>query len=520
MINSFQINSNKFTVPDRIRKIRLAQLFWLVIILNLAGLFSMLMVRDGPNPAYIAWIIYLTGAALIVYQPRIGLYLILFFSLIGDNVMLPWYPFNKGFSSYESLFYLSRLLIFSPLEIYILLTIASWLLRGLMLRNFKIKTGGLFKIAVVFLCFVTAGLIYGLATRGNFNIALWQVRPLFYMVMMIFLASNLLENRAQISNLMWWAMLGLFIKAIVGNINYFIVLMGSLNVASMTEHATPIQLNTIFIFAIAVWLYKSSWPKKLFLPLMIPIVLITWLASQRRAAMIALIIGLALFAIIMFREHRRLFWLIIPPIVCLFAIYVLAFWNSSSTQALPAQAIKSVISPGSVSARDRSSDIYRYIENFDLWFTMRQKPFTGIGFGQPFYLPIPLPDISWFVWWQYYPHNSIIWIWLTTGVGGFMTMLVLLGSAIIKGLKVFLDLPSSELKAVALTATLYIVMHFIFAYVDISWDIQSMLYIGTMIGLIDCLESVAATPLEIKYSRYQWQSTSRPAAELVPLSEE
>jgi hypothetical protein len=45
-----------------------------------------------------------------------------------------------------------------------------------------------------------------------------------------------------------------------------------------------------------------------------------------------------------------------------------------------------------------------------------------------------------------------------------------------------------NLRALALTAVLYIVMHFIYAYVDISWDAQSMLYVGAMAGVIASLE--------------------------------
>ena len=67
------------------------------------------------------------------------------------------------------------------------------------------------------------------------------------------------------------------------------------------------------------------------------------------------------------------------------------------------------------------------IENNNLEFTIHQKPLTGVGFGNKFFVIIPMADISFFTWWQYFPHNSVIWIWLKTGVGGFIAMFYFLG---------------------------------------------------------------------------------------------
>jgi hypothetical protein len=474
--------------------------------IGITGLLSLIMIRQGPNLAYLAWIIFLIGAALILIQPRYGVYLILFFSLIGDSVLMPWYPFNKGFSSIESIFYLSRGVIFSPLEVYILLTFSTWLVRDLMLRKLKFRTGSLFWPAIIFLGFVIAGLIYGLFSGGNYNIALWQVRPMFYMVAMIVFISNLLEKREHVSNLIWFAMLGLFLKAVAGNVIYFRVFNGTVtNSESFMEHAAAVQMNTIFIFVLAIWLFRGSWTKRLLLPLMIPVVILTYIAAQRRAAMLSLIIALAVLVLFLYKEKRRLFWLIVPPLACLSIIYVVAFWNSSSSLSLPAQAIKSAIAPSKLSVRDQSSDIYRVLENYNLQFTIHQKPITGIGFGQPFYVIVPLPNISWFVNWQYYPHNSIIWIWITTGLGGFLSMLFLVGLAIISGIRIIKQMPAGDMKAIALTATFYIVMHFFFAYVDISWDVESMTYIGAMMGLIGSLEMIVARPIELPKARWHWQ---------------
>ena len=71
--------------------------------------------------------------------------------------------------------------------------------------------------------------------------------------------------------------------------------------------------------------------------------------------------------------------------------------------------------------------MYRTVENLDINATINAKPLTGLGFGQKFYRPFPLPDISFFLFYEYIPHNSILWIWIKTGVGGFVAMLFLFG---------------------------------------------------------------------------------------------
>jgi hypothetical protein len=48
-------------------------------------------------------------------------------------------------------------------------------------------------------------------------------------------------------------------------------------------------------------------------------------------------------------------------------------------------------------------------------------------------------------------------------------------------------------------------MHFIFAYVDMSWETNSMVLVGTMMGLLNCLELVAAAPIALPARRWPWQ---------------
>ena len=77
---------------------------------------------------------------------------------------------------------------------------------------------------------------------------------------------------------------------------------------------------------------------------------------------------------------------------------------------------------------------------------------------------------------------------MQSGVFGFMTMLYMVSIGLMKSARIAWKLPSSEIKVFAIVGATYLFMHFIYAYVDISWTSQSMLYVGTVLGLIAVFE--------------------------------
>lgn len=507
MQDTFPIQLDRLTANAQARRNSTVLWSWLVFLTGITGLVGLLMARGGANPSSIAWLCYFAGAIAILYRPRLGVYLIIGFALVGDNVLLPWYPFNKNFSSYESILFVSKSLIFSPLETYIVLTYVSWLGRAGMQRKIEWYAGPLFWSMLIFTGFITFGLVYGLSRGGSVNIALWETRSIYYIPAMFVLTTNLVHKRSDVNALLWTIAIALFALSVSGV--WFVATELNFNfklVESIAEHGFSIRANTFFILLIAAWLFRDTSVKRIVLPLMSPLVLISYFANQRRAGYITIAIALLIVAIVLYRENRRAFWLIVP-IVCVCAVvYLAAFWNASGGLGAPARAIKSVIVKDAGNARDNASNVYRVIEDANIMFTIKTAPLTGIGFGKPFYIVYPMPDISFFIWWQYITHNSIMWMWMQAGVGGFISMLFLIGSTIINGLRVLWRMPSDNMSVAALTAVLYVVMHFIYAYVDMSWDIQSMAYIGVMIGLINCLEHLVSRQEPQPTKRWPWQS--------------
>ncbi len=468
------------------------------------------MLRGGPTPNLIAWLLFMIGAAAILYEPRYGVYLTLSLGLMGDSTLSPWFPFVNNLSSAQSILYLNDSMIISPLEVYFGLMLIAWIGRGVVRRKFSFFTGPIFWPAMVFAAFILFGFVYGVGTGGDFRIAIWEGRYIFYIPIMLVLVSNLITKREHVSNLVWSLVIALFIEGLSGVYHYVVKLNGDLSqVESITEHAAAIHMNTIFVLILALWLYKGSLIKRLALPIMMPAIVFTYIATQRRAAFLTLAIALAMMFVILLIENRQLFWFVVPPLAVIGILYIGVFWNASGALGLPVQAVKAVLVPSQASAKDLSSDLYRVLENINTSFTIHASPLTGVGFGQKFYMIVALPDISFFEFWEYITHNSILWIWMKAGVGGFFSMLFLIGSAIMVGGQVLLRMPGGDLSAIALTMVLYVVMHFLYGYVDMSWDPQSMLFVGTALGVLNCLDSIAAQPLAIQPIRWPWQVSTR-----------
>ncbi|WP_298819655.1 O-antigen ligase family protein [Chloroflexus sp.] len=489
--------------------------WWLLFlaVCALTGAVMLLLRRQMAPESVLSFLIF--GGVLVAtaIQPRFGLYAILGLTLFGDRSLHPWYPFTKNLSSPESIMYMSDSFSFSPQELTIVWTLVVWFVRVAAERRLsRIHFGPLFWPATIFLLFNAIGLAYGLANGGNRVIALWEVRAIFYLPLMLLLAGNLIETRSQLNTLFWVATVALFAKGVAGVWYVHDVLKWDLaGVERIAEHAMSIHFNFFFVLLIAAWLYRDSAARRFSLILMAPFVLFSLIANFRRAGFLTLGIAIGLIVLLLYLENRRLFFLIAPTSAAAFVAYLVVFWNNQGPLGILARAVRSVI--GQPSARDAASNIYRDLENINIMFTIRSAPLTGIGFGNKFYMVVPMPDISFFEWWEYITHNSIMWVWMKIGVIGFFAFILLLALTMLYGARMVRLMPHGQLRVFALTATLYIFTHFVYAYVDMSWEGGSMVFVGTMMGVINALPQIAAgeEPLVYRWRVFQAQRDNQPS---------
>ncbi|WP_322813906.1 O-antigen ligase family protein [Chloroflexus sp.] len=487
--------------PDVMTVARRNERRWWILFLVvcvLTGVIVVLLRRRMSPESVLSFLIF--GSVLIAtaIQPRFGVYAILGLTLFGDRSLHPWYPFTKNLSSRESIMFVSDSFSFSPQELTLIWTLVVWLVRAATERRLRIHFGPLFWPAAIFLVFNAIGLVYGLANGGNRVIALWEVRSIFYLPLMLLLAGNLIETRAHLNTLFWVATIALFAKGVAGVWYVHDVLKWDLEgVERIAEHAMSIHFNFFFVLLVAAWLYRDSATRRFSMTLMAPFVLFSLIANFRRAGFLTLGMALGLIVLLLYIENRRLFFIIAPTGAVSLLAYLIVFWNNQGPIGILARAVRSVI--GQPSARDAASNVYRDLENINIMFNIRMSPLTGIGFGNKFHIIVPLPDISVFEWWEYITHNSIMWVWMKIGVIGFYGLILLLALTMLYGARMVRLMPYGQLRVFALTATLYIFTHFVYAYVDMSWENGSMVFVGTMMGVINALPQIAAEkPLPVR----------------------
>lgn len=443
-------------------------------------------VGTAPHPFSLAFLLLVLSGCAVLVRPEIGVYLIVVLTMVGDSVVAPWYPFAKNLSSRESILFIADPLTISPLEVLVGATAVSWLTRTqLQATRLRVRGGKMFVPLAIFTIFVVGGFANGIRRGGDLRVAIFEARSLFMILAVYLLIVNVLENRTQYIRLFVAALVGILIQSLIaltffGNLETEI--RGDLD--SLTEHGASVHIAVIFILTLALFLYPKCSPglRAMAVTFMIP-ALVVFALSQRRSGFNALGLGIIMFLGILFVVRRRAFWWFAPTVLVLGTGYVLAFWNTSGPLGFGAQAVKSFIAPEQLDAVDRSSDLYREIEAIDIWFTIRAQPVLGVGFGNRFFQPWPLPDLGpGFEFRDFLPHNSLLWVWLKTGYLGFVSILFVFARSIQLGVRSIFRVREGNERAIMTAALSYVLMYAVFTFVDIGWDARSVVFLALAIA--------------------------------------
>ncbi len=504
MIQTFPVPSRQYTVQTQARRAFLIQWLWILGLLGASSLLALDMLGSTPSWSMMAWVLFWAAVVATIYHPRNGVYTIVAATMFGDSLLTYWYPFTKNFSSPESLLYAGNSFSFSPLEIFIALTFAVWFGRMIMQRKWQLPINTVTLTVALFTVFLAIGLVSGVLRGGDPTMALWESRALFYILPITILVSTLIETRGQLKLLLTLIAIPIAVDSLFGLHYVHTQLEWSIgSVDRIAEHSLSIHFNAFMLMLFASWMFKGNTDWRIWMTGMLPFILISYFANNRRSSFICMALALIVFAIVLYRRYRKAFWMIVPPLAAIAMAYVVVFWNVDNALGAPAQAVKSVF--GEPDPRDAASNLYREYENFNIIYTIKAAPLLGIGFGHKFYQPMPLPDISFFPFYEYIPHNSILWMWMKTGAGGFLAMLLMLGVSLATGSRTLWRMPNDITSVAALIAICYIIMHFVFSYVDMAWNGPNMVLLATMIGLTSSLVSIVERTPPPPPKRWPWQ---------------
>jgi hypothetical protein len=432
---------------------------------------------------------------IIFRRPVIGVYILMATGVIIEEAPL---KFGDSLTDQLPLFHdingiiAVRGVYVNPAEVLMVVTAIGLLLKSSASGRPRLVGGPVFIPFTAFMAMIAFGVVHGVLTGGDLKISLWTTRGLAYFYISYLLTVNIIQNRRQVNALLWIIILGVAIKAVTAWWRYSVNLGGDLSQLrlahgsnSLMAHEESFFFVAVIILAAVQLLYGSSGKQRALTLLTLPLVVFAFLANQRRVGALALLAALLVLAFITYgllRERRRLIanLLIVAAVVA--PVYGAVMWNSTSLAAEPVQAIKSGFQPD---ARDFESDVYREAENVNLEFTVRQSPLVGIGFGKEMVMHWPLADVAeFFLWYKIVPHNSILWIMMTTGIFGFLLFWYWVGATLIRGCLAARQLVSRANQGVVVYALVMLVALLMFGLYDQGlMSMRACIFEGILIGV-------------------------------------
>jgi hypothetical protein len=383
----------------------------------------------------------------------------------------------------------------TPAEIAMLLALAIWWVSSERTTEARMPRGRLVVAYAIFLVVVAIAEVRGLLSGGDLNISLWELRPQVYGFVMFVLAASLIRERDQLLRLagIFFAAVGL--KAIVGFYRYFVTLGGSLDASSnILSHEESYFLAMFLIGVLVALIWYRRW--KFLIPAIAfsPLVGLVLLENRRRVGMLALWAAMVVLALIAlrFESSMRRQLVVATAVVAICAGGFLAtYWDH--TYGTIGQIVRPVHSQFVPDEKDAQSNAYRDAENANIILTFQWSPVVGIGFGRPMANIFPMADISnIYPFWNYIPHNTILWIAMRMGTIGLIAFWALIGMAILEAAGQMRVRKDALLRGVAAFAIIAIIAQLIVAWGDLQLEnYRNMLFLGTILGIVDALPRVA-----------------------------
>jgi hypothetical protein len=435
-------------------------------------------------------------AGLVVWRPRIGLYFafgwLLLFEIGGpDLLMEPGAHFARSIQATTTL----ENVPINPLELLLIVTTLSLFGHRLLHGGPALRAGTLGWPMALFGLLLAVGFVQGAGAGGDPNVALWELRALAYLVLCYFLAVNLIRTSGQTQTLVTLALVTTTILSLEFLYRRLtIVSPGLLGVAREFGygHESAVILSTVLLTIVGRLALGGPLLPRLVSLGVTPVIALGLLATERRAGIVALAVSGLLLSIVFLAGHRRTFFLIALPLLVVSSLYVPTFWHRGGIWSQPARAVRSLITPD---PRDAASNRYRDLEAVNIRATLDSDPVLGVGFGKPFKFVVALPDLSWWPFWRYEPHNNLLWVWLKAGAAGFVCFIYLLGTAIARTAHAFKRFPEPRLRTFCLLALSATIMTLTFCWVDLGLvSMRLTVFLGTLLGTVGALESIVTTP--------------------------
>jgi O-antigen ligase len=182
----------------------------------------------------------------------------------------------------------------------------------------------------------------------------------------------------------------------------------------------------------------------------------------------------------------------------LMLVYAVVGWGSGSALFEPVHMFRSV-----VDSKADPSTLWRDLENYDLFYTLRHHPVLGTGYGHGYVEIVWLPDVSnAYALYRFLPHNSILGLWAYGGLVGFTALWAMLVVGLFLGARAYRHARSVDDRTVALAAVSVVVVYLVYCYGDLG--------LGTWTSVFTVAPALAIAS-RLAITTGAWPSKSRTA---------
>lgn len=470
----------------------------LVVLLSSAIIALLIMITHGNVLAAYGPLIVFSLVLLTYYRIDYSLFLLIGCVLLFEQFGIPGFnPLTHSIDYFKNIKEISYLPTISAgvmniIEIHLALILFFWMFNLCISKRFSFTRIPVWGALLLFAGWMLTAFAYGLKTGAQFLTAIWEVRALFYFMIMYIAIPQAVQTKRQLNILLWIIIVAITIKALQG-VGRFVSLGFSFQGwAALTSHEDPVFMTTLFMLLAGLLLYNvRNMQRRVLIFLFLPL-LAGFFVSQRRAAIAGLIMATAALFMLLSGKKQWNFLKVAVPVVIVILIYGAALWNSNSKLARPVQMFKSgvVQSEEEISSKDYYSNLFRYHENYNLAYTFRKYPIIGTGYGKRFIQPLPLANIN-FPLRDYIPHNQIIWVIVKSGSVGFFFFWFFFNAFAFQGVYVLKNLNSPYLKAICVMIVLAIINQMTISFFDLQLTYyRNMIYLGTLMGLLPVLQEI------------------------------
>ena len=440
--------------------------------------------------------VVIAAAIGAVGRPLWGYYLLVSATILADHYLWNFSPWTDrlGFYVFQNWW---KLLSptggdwFRPIVVNTVDVLLSAVVLGVALETLRERRPLLLRVLVLGFLYLGTLIVmlgYGLGTGGELKPALWQARPLFHFVVLGLLTSQVLRTSGQIRGAVWAIVIPSIFKAL--QVDWIFFFDEHAHFGTWREilgHEDSVFFVGAIILAVALALYRGARKERWLLLLSLPFTVVALAVNLRRAGYVALALSLGLIPLVG-HGRRGAALKAALPVLLLLGLYVGFYWNRPDEPVgLPAQKVKSVWL-AQAGTDDYDSNLYRVGENLNLRRTIVGHP-LGLGFGHPFELHVPLPDISFLLpYWQYHPHNMVLGMWMSLWSVGFVVFLSYFASLVVLASHCLRRHADPYLKAVSYFALTGLIAGFLVGMVDqMIWSERGAIYLGVLGGMAAAL---------------------------------